>query len=163
MSDSAPPPPVFRVAQFEDSKALADMNIWLAKETEDIDLQPDVVNAGVKAVMEDESKGTYFLVELDGVVVGQLMITYEWSDWRNARIWWIQSVYVLKEHRRRGYFKALYGYVKKEAQKNGSCGLRLYADVSNERAIKTYMDLGMTSHYKVYEDMFNVERENGAS
>lgn len=146
--------PIFRVAQLQDAPVVADMNMKLAKETEDIDLDQDVVNAGVSAVLHDKSKGTYFLAQIGEKVVAQLMITYEWSDWRNSQIWWIQSVFVLEEYRQRGYFKALYNFVYQEGLKVGACGLRLYADVGNAPALKTYERLGMTSHYKVYEKMF---------
>lgn len=146
--------PTFRVAGVEDASTVANMNMRLAKETEDIDLDRDTVNAGVLAVLQDKSKGTYFLAQVDGKVVAQLMITYEWSDWRNSQMWWIQSVFVLEEYRQRGYFKALFNFVHQEGVKAGACGLRLYADVGNAPALKTYERLGMTSHYKVYEKMF---------
>ncbi|GFR48746.1 hypothetical protein Agub_g10704, partial [Astrephomene gubernaculifera] len=96
----------------------------------------------------------YFLLECEGEVVAQLMITYEWSDWRASNIWWIQSVYVRPEHRRKGHFRALYGAVRQAAREAGAAGLRLYADVANARAHAAYEVLGMRSHYKVYEDMF---------
>ena len=82
------------------------------------------------------------------------MITLEWSDWRNGQCWWIQSVYVQPEHRRRGYYRALYRHVREAAQAAGACGLRLYAADSNAKAHATYESLGMSSHYRVFEAMF---------
>ncbi|KAL3157680.1 hypothetical protein ABBQ32_012116 [Trebouxia sp. C0010 RCD-2024] len=92
--------------------------------------------------------------QLQGEVVAALMITYEWSDWRNCQLWWIQSVYVHPDHRRKGFFRQLYKYVRQAAEQAQAGGLRLYADTTNEKAHATYEALGMTSHYKVFEDMF---------
>eukprot|EP00877_Chromochloris_zofingiensis_P013353 jgi/Chrzof1/8271/Cz03g04010.t1 len=129
-------------------------NIAMAKETEGLLLPPDVITKGVRAVLEGSANSTYYIIEQDGVVVAQLMITYEWSDWRASNVWWIQSVYVPPQHRQKGLFKCLYEHVKAEAQRAGAAGLRLYADTHNVKAQATYEKLGMTSHYKVYEDMF---------
>ncbi|GLC46901.1 hypothetical protein PLESTF_000899700 [Pleodorina starrii] len=126
----------------------------MAKETEGIELPEETVKAGTRAVLEGRAAASYYLLEVAGDVVAQLMITLEWSDWRASNVWWIQSVYVQPEHRRRGYFKALYDHVRREAQAEGAAGLRLYADVENTRAHTAYEGLGMRSHYKVYEDMF---------
>ena len=88
-------------------------------------------------------------------VVGQLLITYEWSDWRNRQVWWIQSVHVAREARRLGVFRALYAHVRGEAQAAGAGGLRLYVDDTNTRAQAVYTSLGMNGgHYRVFEDMF---------
>jgi GNAT superfamily N-acetyltransferase len=92
-------------------------------------------------------------------VVGQLMVTYEWSDWRNVYIWWIQSVFVAPEHRGQGIFTGLYHHVRRMCQDEGAGGLRLYADNDNLNAQKTYMRLGMTNHYKVFEDMFDEDHD----
>lgn len=146
--------PIYRLGRLEDIPFIVDMNLKLAKETENVELKPEVVLEGVNGVMTDSSKGRYYVVEVGGVVVGQLMLTFEWSDWRNAQVWWIQSVYVESNYRKRGYFKALYELVKRESIEEGSCGLRLYVDTSNTSAINTYQTLGMTSHYHVYEDLF---------
>jgi GNAT superfamily N-acetyltransferase len=90
----------------------------------------------------------------DGKVVAQLMITLEWSDWRAAWVWWIQSVYCTPAARNKGHFKRLYAHVRAEAQAQGAAGLRLYADDANTSAHAAYTRLGMSSHYKVFEDMF---------
>ena len=85
------------------------------------------------------------------------MITFEWSDWRNGRVWWLQSVYCDPGHRRRGVFKMIYDFIKSEAQRQGAKGLRLYADTTNERAHSVYEALGMkTGHYQVFEDLFSI-------
>ncbi|KAG2441286.1 hypothetical protein HYH02_010125 [Chlamydomonas schloesseri] len=127
----------------------------MAKETENLELPEATARAGVLAVLDGRaSHAAYFLLEEREQVVAQLMITLEWSDWRAADIWWIQSVYVKPECRRRGHFRALYAHVRGECRRAGACGLRLYADNGNERAHAAYEGLGMTSHYKVFEDMF---------
>ncbi|KAK9831307.1 hypothetical protein WJX81_000798 [Elliptochloris bilobata] len=129
----------------------------MAQDSEGVTLAPDIARAGVAAVLNDPAspRGKYHVVEVDGDVIGQLFITFEWSDWRNAQIWWVQSVYVVPEHRRKGHYRALYQHVRQLALAQGVCGIRLYADDHNARAMTTYEALGMTSHYKVYEDMFD--------
>ena len=98
-------------------------------------------------------KGLYFVAEIDGVVAGQMMITFEWSDWRNGDIWWIQSVYVPAEHRRKGVFKSLYEHVRAEARRRGVVGLRLYVERENQAAQQTYIAMGMhLSHYLLMEE-----------
>jgi ribosomal protein S18 acetylase RimI-like enzyme len=88
-------------------------------------------------------------------VVGQLLITYEWSDWRDRMVWWIQSVHVVPEARRHGVFRALYAFVRREAEAEGAGGLRLYVATTNTRAQAVYAALGMNGdHYRVFEDMF---------
>lgn len=149
----------FRVGHVDDVDAIAANNIAMAKETEDLELHAETVRKGVLAVLSGTAHATYFLLEQhtdtpQAQIVAQLMITYEWSDWRNGVVWWIQSVYVPEHFRQQGHFKSLYKHVRQEAQKAGAAGLRLYADVGNERAHTAYERLGMTSHYKVYEEMF---------
>ena len=135
--------------------AIAEYNIKMAKETENLDLDRDTIHQGVRAIVQDSSgRGRYFVAELDGRIIGQVMITYEWSDWRNADIWWIQSVYVVPELRGKGVFKQLYEHVRAKAEQHRACGLRLYADNDNIKAQETYKKLGMTTHYAVFEDMW---------
>ena len=140
------------------SSCIAEYNIRMAKETENLDLDPDTIHRGVRAIIEEDRSGTgrgkYFVAELDGRIIGQLMITYEWSDWTNADVWWIQSVYVVPEHRGKGVFKKLYTHVRAKAEEHKACGLRLYADNDNIKAQDTYKRLGMTTHYAVFEDMW---------
>lgn len=148
---------VIRKARLEDAALIAEYNAGIARETEHLELEMERLLAGVKEVLRTESHGRYYLAcagDEDGKIVGQLMITYEWSDWRNGQFWWIQSVYVHADYRRRGVFRALHEHVRNAAQADeGVCGLRLYVERENERAQKTYQDLGMSeTAYQVYEE-----------
>ena len=142
-----------RPANLGDLKVLVEFNSAMALETEGKNLDPDALNAGVAAVLEDGLKGFYLLAECLGNPVGQLLVTSEWSDWRNAYFWWIQSVYVMPEHRRRGVYRALEQQVRVQAKLRGNvCGVRLYVDRRNQVAQKVYSSLGMfPSHYDMYE------------
>jgi GNAT superfamily N-acetyltransferase len=147
--------PLVRPATSADLDALVAGNLALAEETERVRLDGSALSEGVKAVLERRSPGQYWAAELDGRIVGQLLITSEWSDWRNRIVWWIQSVYVWPDARRRGIFTALYDRVRLEAQAAGVAGLRLYVDTTNARAQYVYAALGMNGdHYRVYEEMF---------
>ncbi|SPE56699.1 GCN5-related N-acetyltransferase [Verrucomicrobia bacterium] len=132
---------------------MTDFNVRLAAETEGLQLDPACVATGVAAVLNDPAKGIYFVAESDGAVVGQLMITYEWSDWRNGNIWWIQSVYVKEGFRRRQVFRKLFDHLVRLARETPDvCGLRLYMHGDNLRARQTYERLGMTAtRYEVFE------------
>jgi GNAT superfamily N-acetyltransferase len=135
-----------RDARPDDAAIIAEFNTRMAMETEERPLAPDLINAGVAAVLHDAAKGRYWVAESNGDVVGQLLVTYEWSDWRSGVFWWIQSVYVRAGHRRSGIFSALYRHVEKLARKaQDVCGLRLYVERSNRRAQEAYRALGMTS------------------
>ena len=149
-------PVTLREATPDDAKAIADCNAAMAQETEARVLESARLGAGVAALLDDERKGRYWVAESDGHIVGQIMVTYEWSDWRNATIWWIQSVYVHPEHRRRGIFTALYRHVEDIARRaENVCGLRLYVEKANRRAQETYTALGMSQDsYLVMESMF---------
>ena len=142
-----------RQATPADTTIIADFNARIASETERRKLDPARVNAGVAALLCDAAKGVYFLAEVEGHIVGQLLITNEWSDWRNGNFWWIQSVYVEKEFRGQGIFRALFEHVQKLAkQRKDVCGLRLYMDSANATARKTYERLGMKrTDYEVFE------------
>jgi len=142
-----------RRATSSDSAIIAEFNAAMAKETENLELNREHLQKGTDALIADSSKGIYFLAETDGKIVGQLMITYEWSDWRNATFWWIQSVYVQPEYRKQGIFRSLYRYVESIARNRGDvCGLRLYVDQSNKHAQQTYEALGMKrSHYQMMD------------
>ena len=144
-----------RPAAPDDLDAIVAGNIALAEESEGVQLDRDTLRAGIRALLDERAPGRYWIAELDGEVVGQLLITFEWSDWRNRMVWWIQSVYVAPAARRRGVFRALYEHAKREAQAQGAGGLRLYVDVTNNRAQAVYAALGMKGdHYRVFEDMF---------
>lgn len=142
-----------RNANVNDASIIADFNYSIAAETEHRELDRKRLLRGVKALLIDTSKGFYILAEVGGRVAGQLMITYEWSDWRCATFWWIQSVYVPKEFRGAGVFTQLYRHIEKRARKSKSvCGLRLYVERNNSRAQQTYERLGMNkADYNMYE------------
>ena len=143
---------ICRPATIEDLTRIVAGNCAMAKETESVNLTQTNVEDGVRAVLSSRKHGIYWVAEKEAHVVGQILITYEWSDWRNAQIWWIQSVYVWPSARRQGVFKALLEYVTSEATKASACGLRLYADTSNTDAHATYLNQGFeTGHYQVFE------------
>jgi GNAT superfamily N-acetyltransferase len=150
-----------RLARPDDAPVLVEFNHRLAAETEGIALHLPTLEDGVRAVFADPAKGQYFVAETDArVLVGQLMITHEWSDWRNGDIWWIQSVYVHPDHRRRGVFRALYRHVEAAARAAGVVLIRLYVHDDNRTGQGTYASLGMTlTHYKVMEAWTGAARE----
>lgn len=143
-----------RRAEKTDVPALAEFNQAMALETEGERLDSNTLKSGVESVFDDEKKGFYVVAEEDGVIVGGLMITFEWSDWRNRWFWWIQSVYILPDHRGRGIYRRLYGFVKSEAEASKDvCGFRLYVERENINAQKVYEKIGMkSSHYLMYEE-----------
>lgn len=143
-----------RRAALADAPIIVRFNEGIALETEGKRLDRDVLSRGVQAVFDDPSRGFYIVAERpDGEVVGQLMITYEWSDWRNGWFWWIQSVYVRDDARRSGVFRALFQHIQKEAEADpGIIGLRLYFDRSNTRGHATYRSLGLEdTEYELME------------
>ena len=147
---------IIRAARLEDLDALVAGNIALAEESEGVHLDRSTLREGIRALLESRAPGQYWVAVLDGQVAGQLLITYEWSDWRNCMVWWIQSVYVTPEARGRGTFRALYENAKREAEAARVAGLRLYVDTRNTRAQKVYAAVGMNGdHYRVFEDMFS--------
>ncbi len=145
-----------RRAEIKDIETIVKFNAAMGYETEGLQLDLIVLRKGVHNILSDESKGFYILAELDGNVIGQTMITFEWSDWRNGFFWWIQSVYVLPENRKSGVFKSIYKHVHEIASADKNvCGLRLYVDRKNEQAKKAYENLGMLhSHYEMYDVEF---------
>lgn len=144
---------MIRIASLKDYQTILQFNIQLAKETENLTLDYETVKQGVLALLSDSTKGHYYIYEENNEILGQLLITFEWSDWRNGQFWWIQSVYVNQKARQRGIFHKLYTHVKAIAESNNSvCGIRLYVEVHNEIAKKTYENLGMyQAHYHLYE------------
>jgi ribosomal protein S18 acetylase RimI-like enzyme len=144
-----------RPGDARDAETIADFNAAMAAETERLRLDRPTLLAGVRAALADANKARYFVADAGGRVVGQLMLTREWSDWRNGDIWWLQSVYVAPEFRERGVFKALYRHVAQLARAERAVGLRLYVEKENGAAQKTYASLGMMkTHYLVMEEMF---------
>jgi len=143
-----------RKATPSDASPIIDFQLKMAWETEQTNLVPETVTKGVNAVFFDTSRGMYYVAEAEGHVVASLLITYEWSDWRNCNVWWFQSVYVLPDFRRQGIFRKMYIFIKNQAIAQGIAGLRLYVETRNIRARKTYESLGMSSeHYSFYEWM----------
>jgi len=143
---------IVRKARIEDVGAIAKNNIATALETEKKSLDNEVVRRGVLAVMEDPTKGFYLIAEKAGEVVGQCLITFEWSDWRCGSFWWIQSLYVHPDHRNEGIFLKLFDDILDRIQEtNGVAGIRLYVDESNHIAMKAYERAGMRrSHYVMF-------------
>ena len=145
-----------RAAAESDWSTIAEFNIRLAAETENKELDRLTVEAGVRGVLSDPRRGRYFVACADGQIVGQLMHTYEWSDWRNGDIWWLQSVYVHPDFRRQGIFRRLNAWLSDLAAKDpGVVGLRLYVEQQNERAQQTYRSLNLVDPgYRVMERIF---------
>jgi ribosomal protein S18 acetylase RimI-like enzyme len=143
-----------RKALVTDAPVITGFQLKMAWETEHKVLDTDTVTKGVYAVFADEAKGSYYVAEDKATVIASLLITYEWSDWRNCNVWWFQSVYVLPEYRRKGIFRNMYEHISNLAGSNDIGGLRLYVETNNVTARKTYESLGMSSgHYSFYEWM----------
>ena len=147
---------VIRNATREDVAFLADCNIAMAWESEEKRLDRDVLTRGIVAVFDHPERGFYIVAERGGERVGSLLITHEWSDWRNGGWWWIQSVYVMLDARRRGVFASMYREIESRARTTtGVIGLRLYVEKENTRAQATYAALGMEpAHYSLYQASF---------
>lgn len=145
----------FRDAVPDDAGAILEFQVAMARETEDVTLDRAITGRGVHAVFADPSKGRYFVAEAGGRVIASLLITFEWSDWRNGVVWWIQSVYVVPEERKRGVYAGLYRHVKAIVDAEPQIrGIRLYVDDRNKPAQEVYTRLGMNGeHYKVFEWM----------
>jgi ribosomal protein S18 acetylase RimI-like enzyme len=146
---------IIRRALSQDAAELAEFNINSAYEGEGLELIPEVIGAGVKAMIDNPQMGFYLVVELDNGIQASLMVTTEWSDWRNGIFWWIQSVYVRPQYRRQGLYRELYLRVKELAEQEPAvCGFRLYVDRENTSAQKTYEFLGMVeTEYKIFEEL----------
>ena len=142
-------------AEEEDIQVIADFQVVLALETEGINLNPETVLRGVSKVLADPTKGFYLVAKEEGRTIGCLMITYEWSDWRARTVWWIQSLYVVPEHRRQGIFRQMNAWLLEKVNRDDSVGgIRLYVDHTNLKAQKVYESLGMDgNHYRFYEFM----------
>ena len=146
-------PLVVRPAVAADATVVVEFNRLLALESEGKALDPALLEPGVQRALADDNKGRYFLAELDGAIVGQLGVTFEWSDWRNGWFWWIQSVYVRPEARRRGVFRSLFQHVRAAANNDPHViGIRLYVEHENHSAQKTYQAMGLSpTTYQVME------------
>jgi len=148
---------LIRNAESSDLQTIVGYNRAMALETEDKHLDDATSLAGVQAALGDSNRCSYFLAELGGTVVGQTMITFEWSDWRNRWFWWLQSVYVEPNARRHGVFSALYKHIRTLAKKQADvCGIRLYVFHTNDQAQQTYRKLGMShGEYVLCEEDFS--------
>ena len=146
---------IIRRATAQDADELAKFNISMARESEGVDLKPEVIGAGVRAMIDNPQMGFYLVVELDNGIQASLMVTTEWSDWRNGCFWWIQSVYVRPAYRRQGLYRELYARVKEFAEQEPAvCGYRLYVEQENHTAQSTYQALGMhETAYRIYEEL----------
>jgi ribosomal protein S18 acetylase RimI-like enzyme len=145
-----------RRANASDLDLLVAFNQAMAQETEGKMLDPAILRAGINSVLSESRRGFYLVAEAAASVVGCLMITYEWSDWRNGDWWWIQSVYVDPNYRRAGVFRTMYAEIERVARAApGVVGLRLYVERENIRAQETYAVLGMhAAHYSMWERGF---------
>jgi ribosomal protein S18 acetylase RimI-like enzyme len=144
-----------RPARPEDLEVLVAFGRAMALETEQRELDLATLRGGVAALLADPARGRFLVIECAGEVVASLMLTFEWSDWRNGFFWWIQNVYVHPTHRRRGHYRRLHEHVRALAEADpGACGLRLYVEDENAPAQATYRALGMVeSHYRFYEQL----------
>ncbi|WP_320168206.1 GNAT family N-acetyltransferase [Mangrovibacterium marinum] len=144
---------LIRKAQPQDAGTIARFQQAMAWETENLQLDNTVLHQGVQAVFDDPSKGIYYVAEQEGNIVASLLTTFEWSDWRNGTVLWIQSVYVSREFRQQGVYSAMYSHIRRIVEQNDQLkGIRLYADKSNQTAQLVYQKAGMTAdHYLLYE------------
>jgi GNAT superfamily N-acetyltransferase len=149
-----------RWANDGDVPRLVEFNARLAAETEGMTLDPATLERGIRRLLADDRKGRYLVAEHQGEIVGQLMHTYEWSDWRDGDIWWIQSVYVAEPYRRFGIYRRLHDHLREQARQNGQVvGIRLYVENDNHRAAEVYRQLGMVdAPYRVMQEIFVGER-----
>lgn len=140
-----------------DAGIIADFNNRLAEETEARSLDSKLIGRGVAAFLADPSKGRYWLAVVDDRIIGQIAVTYEWSDWRNGMMWWIGSVYVHANYRRQGVYSSLYRHVESQAQRDSEViGIRLYVESDNKRAQTTYAGLGMDmTNYRIMQSLFD--------
>ena len=142
------------VGTTNDINAIAAFQVAMAMESEGTTLDLERVTRGVTMAMADEAKGKYIVARIDGKAVGSLMLTREWSDWNCQWYWWIQSVYVEPQHRKKGVYKAMYSKVKQMAQAENVSQVRLYVDKTNTSAQQAYQRLGMDeTHYLMYEEV----------
>jgi GNAT superfamily N-acetyltransferase len=154
-----------RPAYPRERPTLVEFNLAMARETEGRELDPERVRAGVDALFEDPARGTYYVALAGEEILGGLLVTSEWSDWRNGAFWWIQSVFVVPSARRTGVFRRLYEFVLDRARANPEvCGLRLYVEHENHGAQAAYERLGMRpARYRFFELDFVLASHAGPS
>ena len=148
-----------RPAGAGDVGTIVEFNVALCRETEGRELDPATVTGGVRRFVSEPARGRYFVALIGGEVAGQTAHTFEWSDWRNGEIWWIQSVYVHPRHRGRGVFRALFAHIRELGEQDAECcGIRLYMERDNRTARQSYLSLGFKeTGYEVLELLFAVE------
>jgi ribosomal protein S18 acetylase RimI-like enzyme len=145
---------IVRSATIDDVDFIVHANASMALETETLQLDLDILEAGIRSVFDKPSRGSYLIGEINGDVCGSLMITTEWSDWRNNEVAWIQSLFVSEKHRGKGVFKSMFSHVESLVEQGVYAGVRLYVDLTNEAAIEVYKKLGMNGdHYMMFEKM----------
>jgi len=144
-----------RLANEFDASEIVEFQIKMAYETEKLVLDRNTVVSGVISVFRDPQKGKYYVAVDNDIIVASLLITHEWSDWRNSWIYWIQSVFVTTKYRGQGVFKQMYNYILSSVKENDSVsGIRLYVDITNLAARNVYSKIGMNGdHYQVFEWM----------
>ena len=154
-----------RQAAEPDAAKIVEFNRAMARETEDRELALETITLGVARILADEALGFYLVAEAEGTVIGCLMITYEWSDWRNGLFWWVQSVYVDPAWRGRGVYRTMYGEAKARARAMGGvCGFRLYVEENNAAAQETYRRQGMErTHYLMFEELLETNAPTDSS
>ena len=145
-----------RLANQDDVDFIVASNHAMATETEDVGLNPATLRRGIEYLLDNTGEGLYLIAEQKNERVGTLMVTFEWSDWRNGRFWWIQSVYVPAQFRRQGVYRTMHDAVRLLARQDPqACGLRLYVEQDNTVAQTTYQQIGMVeTHYRLYEEAF---------
>ncbi|MBM4134661.1 MAG: GNAT family N-acetyltransferase [Nitrospira sp.] len=158
-----------RPAHVDDLDRLVGFSLAMAQETEGRNLDRARLRRGTQAIFDEPTRGFYLVAEASGqpepTIVGQLMVTFEWSDWRNATFWWIQSVYVHPDWRRQGVYRAMHRHVLREAKdRKNVCGVRLYVEKDNQEAQKVYQRVGLLpSAYQVFEEDFVLAKRARAS
>lgn len=153
---------LIRYANRDDAQTITENTLQLAQESENIHLDRQQVSQGVQKLLKDDHKGFYVIAEESNQVIGQAMITYEWSDWRNCDIWWLQSIYVHKNHRKKGVMKHLVAEIQKLAEKKQVYALRLYVHTKNTGAIHSYEKIGMKkAPYLIYSHTLDHLKDSG--
>jgi GNAT superfamily N-acetyltransferase len=144
---------IFRPAREEEKETIVEFQMLMAQETEQLALDQHKVEQGVSAVFDHPLYGNYYVAALESKIVACMLTTFEWSDWRNAMVWWLQSVYVLPEYRRQGVFRLMYEKIREQVMLLPEVsGIRLYMHHSNSRGAKVYNAMGMDGeNYKMFE------------
>ena len=145
-----------REGSISDTPTIAKFQTQMALETESKILKESTIRQGVESVLKCPNKGFYIIAETDSQIIGSLLVTFEWSDWRNGWFFWIQSVFVDAKYRRQGVYRVMHSEVIRRTKASGNCcGIRLYVEKDNRNAQKVYKTLGMyETDYYLYEEEF---------